>query len=100
MSWLNAVAFENMSPVYVTFPIFHADMSWLKAIALVNILSMYVTLPISHPEMSSLNVFLSIKTNCIFVMRDVHQVPIGQPHLLLKTVHAVNEGFRVQDEVI
>ena len=56
MSWLNAVALENMKLMFVTSAVFQALMFWLNAVTCANIAYMFVTLAVFQALMSWLNV--------------------------------------------
>ena len=125
MSWLNAAALKNIKAMLLTEPTLHNEMSLLKLDAPTNINDMLVTnltfhfpmfwlnedawrnIPCilvtnltSHSEMSSSNVVLPKKRKDISVMRVVHQVPIGQPQVFFRLIHACEEILSVQSLLI
>lgn len=97
---LKADAPLNMPPMFVTDSTFQPPMFWLNADAVANIPAMFVTDPTSHSEISSLNVVLPLNKEDISVIRDVHQLPIGNPQALLKSMHCSEAVFRLQPWVI
>ena len=70
-------------------------MFWLNADAPANMEAMLVTDPTFHKEISSLNVVFPSKRWDMSVIKDVHQVPIGQPHVSLRLIHDCEEVFTV-----